>query len=356
MTGQRTRVVHLLDDFGLGGVTKSLDFQSHPGIKAVACCSIQPVKPSLAIAPALDADVIMTHFPPSWATLPFLLSLKLRNPAARLIHVEHSYTASWERLKVRHQLRFRTMLRLAYRLFDQIVAVSHGQAAWLYQEIGVPKATLRVIQPWSGSQGLGNLEPLGAPSSGPLVIGAYGRFCEHKGCDVLIAAMRLLDPSRFTLLLGGFGPDLESLQAAAKGQCNVRFAGRIDDVAGFLRQCDVVALPSRWEAFGQVAAEAKLAGRPILVAAVDGLPEQVGAGGLAADCSTPERLAAALTALATMPLIEMGWAGRANMRNSEPERVKLWRQLYVDMASSPEAPREIARAAQPIRTSAGQNR
>jgi glycosyltransferase involved in cell wall biosynthesis len=58
----------------------------------------------------------------------------------------------------------------------------------------------------------------------------------------------------------------------------------VEDVAGFLAGVDVVAVPSRWEAYGMVANEAREAGRPVLVAPVDGLPEQVqGGGGLVVD-------------------------------------------------------------------------
>ena len=38
-------------------------------------------------------------------------------------------------------------------------------------------------------------------------------------------------------------------------------------------------MPSRWEPFGLSCLEAQAAGRPVLVSDVDGLPEQVAAGG-----------------------------------------------------------------------------
>lgn len=47
------------------------------------------------------------------------------------------------------------------------------------------------------------------------------------------------------------------------------------DVPDFLSRCDVVAIPSRWEAGGLINIGAREAGRPILVSPVDGLPEQL---------------------------------------------------------------------------------
>jgi len=349
------RVVHLLDDFELGGITKSLSFHAHPELSDVAESEILAVKPSLSIAPALGADVIITHFPPAWRFLPFLLSLKVRNPRARLVHVEHSYTGAWAALKVARPARFRTMLRIAYSLFHQIVAVSHGQAVWLRSTVGVSSDKVRVIEPWSGNQGLEAVAPIESIMGRPLVIGAYGRFAEQKGFDTLIAAMKLLPPADFTLSLGGFGPDRVALKAAAMKCTNVTFAGKVTDVADFLANCDVVVIPSRWEAFGQVAAEARLAGRPIIVADVDGLPEQVGMSGIIADCSTAESLAQALKSLPGLPLAAMGQAGRESVRGAEAGRVALWQSLYADLTVSQRATsRPIARALQPIRISAGQ--
>jgi glycosyltransferase involved in cell wall biosynthesis len=325
----RLRCVHLCNDFALGGVSKALGIYAHPGLATLIASRVLPADPRDSLAPLLDADIIVTHFPPSWRTLPFLASLRLRNPAARLIHIEHSYTGAWEAAKVTNPLRFRIMLRLAYRLFDEIVAVSHGQARWLRAVTGLAAGKLHVLHPWSGSQQLDAVAALVTSDQRPLVLGAFGRFNEQKGFDTLIAAMAQLDPARFTLLLGGFGADDAALRAQAAGLPHVQFVGKVDDVPDFLSRCDVVVVPSRWEAFGQVVAEAKMAGRAVLVADVDGMPEQVGDAGIVADCSTAESLATALAALAAQPLAAMGAAGRAAMQTAERERIAAWQALFL---------------------------
>ena len=323
------RCVHLCDDFALGGVAKGLSVYAHPDLAGYVDSQVLPANPRQSLAPHLDADIILTHFPPSWRTLPFLASLRLRNPAARLVHVEHSYTGAWEAAKVANPLRFRLMLRLAFRLFDEIVAVSHGQANWLRAATGLTAGKLHVLHPWSGNQQLDRVAAPILSRQRPLVLGAFGRFSEQKGFDTLIDAMARLDPAAFTLLLGGFGADDAALRSRAAGLPHVRFVGKVDDVHDFLSRCDVIVVPSRWEAFGQVVAEAKMAGRAVLVADVDGMPEQIGDAGVVADCGTAETLALALAALPGQPLSAMGAAGRRIMQAAERERIEAWQALFV---------------------------
>ncbi|BCA62847.1 hypothetical protein HMP09_2081 [Sphingomonas sp. HMP9] len=350
----RLRCVHLADDFAMGGVTKALRIYDHPLLAACADSRVLPVRPGWAIAPRLDADVIMTHFPPSWRTLPFFASLRMRNPRARLVHVEHSYTGAWEALKVSARRRFRWMLRAAYALCHDVVAVSHGQAAWLAEAGSIPAAKLHVLHPWSGAQGLLDVPIASIRADRPLRLAAYGRFAEAKGFDVLIDAVKRLDPARFELVLGGAGEDEAALWQRAANCRNIRFAGLIGDVAGFLAAADVVVVPSRWEAFGQVAAEARMAGRPVVVADIDGLAEQAGDAGIAADCTDATRLAATLATLPARDLGAMAQAARASMRDAETSRLHAWRALFARQASCLRSlPR---RAAAPISTSAGQNR
>lgn len=346
------RCVHILDDFALGGVSKSLKVFDHPGLATIANAYVMPAEPAWRIAPAIEADVIVTHFPPSWRTLPFLQSIKLRNPRAAWVHVEHSYTAAWEALKVPDVARFRMAVRRGLSGADRVVAVSHGQALWLAEVLGLDRR-IDVLHPWSGSQGLCEVE---MPSfAHPTIrLGAYGRFTEAKGFDVLLNAMERLSPLAFSLRLAGLGPDETMLRERAADLPHVEMMGRIDNVATFLSSVDVVVVPSRWEAFGQVAAEARLAGRPVVVADVDGLPEQVGRAGVVTNCGTPERLATALAQLPGLDLPAMACAARASMLGAEEERLAGWRQLFASVSA--ERRSAAVRAATPIRISAGQNR
>lgn len=321
----RPRVVHLLDDFALGGVTRGLAIFNSPEVQAVADCRVQDIAPDAMLAPRLDADVIIIHFPPNWQRLALLASLRRRNPHARIIHVEHSYTGAGEALKVRRTGRFRLMLKLAFRLVDHVVCVSRGQANWLQGVTGQAADRISAIHPYSDNPGLATMA---LPQPGDrLRIGAYGRFCEQKGFEDLIRAMQAGALPHCDLVIGGFG-ELEPIyRRLADGNPHIHFAGKISNVAGFLAGVDVVALPSRWEAYGQVANEAREAGRPILVAPVDGLPEQVGDAGLVVDFNNHAGLALAIAGLTPARLAAMGEAGRAATQGCGAARAAQWAAL-----------------------------
>lgn len=346
--------VHLLDDFSFGGVTKGLSVFEDRRIRSLANMRVEAVNPSARVAPRFDADVIVTHFPPRWNALPFLLSLRARNPRAHLVHIEHSYTGSWAALKVEHPLRFRTMLSLATRLFDRVICVSDGQASWLRAMTGLGDR-IKVIYPWAGDRGLRQVSPLHGPHAGPIRLGTYGRLAEQKGYDTLIDAVRLLDPARYSLTIGGDGPDEPALRAAADGADNIHFIGRVDDLPSFYEGIDLFVIPSRWEAFGQIATEARMAGRAMLVADCDGLPEQARHGGVVADCRTAESLARAIESMRFLPLHRMGAEGRRSVAMAGEERINDWCLLLAEIAAQRMASGSAARrAAIPIRQSAGQ--
>ncbi|VVT04347.1 glycosyltransferase family 4 protein [Erythrobacter sp. EC-HK427] len=338
------RCIHLNTDFALGGVTKSLGLFEHPILQIHAKSRVVPVNMAVVPAPKLDADVVINHATPNWASLPFVCLLRLRNRASWMVHIEHSYTRAWEAANVAEKGRFRTMLKLAYANFDEIVAVSVAQRDWMV-EAGVALANkIRVIHPWSGGDALASVPPPEFCPHRPLRLGAMGRFDPAKGFDTLIRAMQLLSPMDAELVIGGFGPGQAELHHLARGCSHIRFAGRITDSADFYAQCDAIIVPSRYEAFGLVAAEAKQAGRPVLVADTDGLPEQVEGCGLVADCSDPAKLAEAIARFTTAPLEHMGKAARRSMAGAQAERLKGWAQLFSDarakLAAGPTPPSE----------------
>ncbi len=323
----RLRVTNLLDDCSLGGVTRALGvFEAEP-LRQIAQASTVVLPPAAIAAPQLDADVIITHFPPNWRRLALLAGLKLRHRGARLVHIEHSYTAAWEAIHVPSKPRFRAMLWQAMRLVDRIVCVSHAQSQWLQEAARIDAGKITVIHPYAENARLGELP---VPAPGPrLRIGAYGRFCEQKGFDLLIRAFRNGWFPGCDLVLGGFGEDETKLRALAADAPDIHFAGKVHEVASFLQTCDVVAVPSRWEAYGMVANEAREAGRPVLVAPVDGLLEQAEGAGFVADFTDPESIEAALCALRSAGVGTMAQGARETIRNCREIRQDQWRTLLL---------------------------
>ena len=119
-------------------------------------------------------------------------------------------------------------------------------------------------------------------------------------------------------MLVGDGPDRRALESRADRlgiSRRVRFVGRVDGEAKLelLAGARVVAMPSRFETFGMVAAEAMACGTPVVAFEIPSLREVVrdGAGVLVPAFDT-EAFATALAQLANDPdaVETMGSRGR----------------------------------------------
>ena len=275
MTNPALGTVHLIDDRRMGGVTRFLDrvAEMRPRDRTVF------VRRGTMKGHAHDAGTIVSHLAISWRTLPMMITLRACNPRARILHVEHSYCAGFQdhRVPLRKRHRFHTLLRIVYALFDEVVAVSEGQARWM-QAIGVvPGQKVRIAPP------LVDLAPfLAIPDvrrGGVVRYGFVGRLDEQKGLDGILRAWCEAAPAEARFEIFGDGPMREALETLAKGDARVTFHGATAFPADTYLTFDIAVMPSRWEPFGLSCLEARAAGRPVLVAPVDGLPEQVAQGG-----------------------------------------------------------------------------
>lgn len=323
------RVAHLLDDFGMGGVTRALTLFEEPAIKCIAQSQVINVSPLARIAPKLDADLVVDHMALSWARLPFLLSLRIRNPQARIVHVEHSYTRSFEASMVKSPKRFRTMLRLAAGIVDEIICVSQAQREWLLSDAGLAADKLRVIYPWTDRSDLFAIEPIKVTGKRPLRLLAYGRYSAVKNFDQLIIAMRSFNACDVQLTIFGAGPERETLIELAKDLPHVAVYGPSSDPSPFLADCDAVIVPSRYEAFGLVATEARMAARAVIVADVDGLPEQASIGGIVAPMGGAYDIARAIRRILSLDLAHLGRLARCGVADQGDAIISNWSALIT---------------------------
>jgi len=128
------------------------------------------------------------------------------------------------------------------------------------------------------------------------------RLDHHKGIDVLLRALSLLQAPRPSLDLVGIGWEENRLRELARRLSlgdRVRFRGQLDrdELAGCLVGATVFVLPSRSENFPLAILEAMHAGVAVVTTRVGGIPEAV-RNGLEALVVPPEDPAALAEALA----------------------------------------------------------
>ncbi|MDX2257223.1 MAG: glycosyltransferase family 4 protein [Pseudanabaenaceae cyanobacterium bins.39] len=325
------KILHLLSDRNVGGIKSTSGSLTNSRLKEKFEFLFLTESEALKNLSQIKPDVVIWHDPCNWRSLWRLL--KLRFATKLLIH-EHHYSESFEQWKVRSPWRFHIMLRFAYGLAHQVVAISQGQQKWMRSHRLVNLQKLTTIQQCRTLDEFLNL-PLKSIDT-PLVFGAYGRFNQQKGFDTLLRAMPKVDHSQIQLLVGGYGEQEDLLKSLAGNDSRIQFLGSITDVPSFLEKCDVIIIPSNWEPWGNVCLESKAAAKAVIVSQVDGLTEQVNGCGLLVPANNPEALAAAITQVCTMPRSQIeswGLQGRMDVQNDWEEYMTAWEALLLDLCN-----------------------
>lgn len=157
-------------------------------------------------------------------------------------------------------------------------------------------------------------------------VGLIGRLEERKGVLDLLDAWPSVSNQNADaqLVLVGRGPLEQDVARGAARLERAQFLGYHADVAPILKALDIVVVPSHWEGFGLIAAEAMAAGKPVIAANASSLPEIVrdGVDGLLVPARDPEALSTAILRLAADPEL------RARMGAAGHERVA--REFSID--------------------------
>jgi glycosyltransferase involved in cell wall biosynthesis len=116
---------------------------------------------------------------------------------------------------------------------------------------------------------------------------------------------------------GSHGRELRALTESLGLDGKVKFLGHSSEVGAFMRRCSLLAVPSRIEAFGMVAIEAMLSGKPVVACRTGGLKEIVShreTGSLVEAGNVAEMANAIVEILSDKPLaLAMGRAGQARV-------------------------------------------
>ncbi|MGE3165591.1 MAG: glycosyltransferase family 4 protein [Planctomycetota bacterium] len=211
----------------------------------------------------------------------------------------------------------------------------------LRQSVTVPNGTdTRRFVPWDRVEARRRLDSH-LPSGTPCV-GVVARLTEEKGVDVAIEALARMRRD-VHLVIAGDGPQREPLAALVRRRglaARVTFLGVVGAVERLLPGFDAIAIPSRTEAHGMIAAEALACEVPVVASAVGGLRGLVQSGttGLLVQPDDPQALASALEELLDEPdrARNMGRAGRCFIEEmfSRDRMVQATERIYRHLAGA----------------------
>jgi glycosyltransferase involved in cell wall biosynthesis len=237
--------------------------------------------------------------------------------------------------------QWRTLIRLFERLMaastDAVINVSRHEEA-LSRSLGIDHRKSRTII--SGiadlSNGIGSVDLRPEKELTNLLF--VGRLDRQKGIDLLL--VRYPDWSAESVHLYVAGDTVVSAKGAPTQEFDkITFLGwqRRDRIPALLEACDLLIVPSRWEAFGIAVLEAMRSSRPVAVSNRGGLPELVEEG-VTGFIFEPERITELVRFVSTLGrerLLQMGRAGRQRyLSNFQSDRMNceidaLYRDLML---------------------------
>ncbi|MFW3169853.1 glycosyltransferase [Geodermatophilus sp. CPCC 206100] len=249
----------------------------------------------------------------------------------------------------------RTLFRLAERVLDRLTTHTVVGSEFM-RDLGLRRRLLRpgrvTVIPNASRMPVGDgtdadrarlRSELGLPADA-LLVALVGRVEEQKGADTLVRAAVAVTGAvpRAHVVVVGDGAHRARVEALA---AELGLAGRVHvtgwrhDLGDVVRAIDVLALPSRWEAFGIVNLEAMAAAKPVVGFAVGGVPEVVvhGETGLLSPPGAADDLARDLVRVLTDPELaaRLGAAGRRRLleRFTPGAMVQAHAELYEELVT-----------------------
>ena len=223
---------------------------------------------------------------------------------------------SWENLERRYRFPLQVALRWVLPRLAGLVAGS-AQTKQLFRAKLASDARC-LVQPQYGVN-TDRFRPHRRAGKAPLTVGYFGRLAPEKGVADLLRAAAL---ARWPLLIGGRGPEEDSLKALARSlRLEAHFEGFVPYARRqvFFRRLDALVLPSRttpqWaEQFGRVLAEAMACGVPCVGSQSGAIPAVLGKAGLTFPEGDVQSLAARLERLALSPALRRRLAREGRRR------------------------------------------
>jgi glycosyltransferase involved in cell wall biosynthesis len=154
-----------------------------------------------------------------------------------------------------------------------------------------------------------------------------GRLKKHKGVNILIKALAILESKKWKLSIVGDGPEMKNLKRLSKKmglEKEITFFGFQESVEKFYRSHDILIVPSLKEEFGLVIIEAMQFGVTVIGSNKGGIPEIIenGKDGLLFESQNVKSLSEVIEYLINDPdkRIQIGLNGREKVNNIFTEK------------------------------------
>src|SRR3989475_4046696 len=217
-----------------------------------------------------------------------------------------------------------TLTKFSIEQSDAVTAVSRYLRDETYRAFGCVDCDVRVISNFISPAEYhpprdGSCRGALAPADHKILTHVSNFRPVKRVVDVVRVFASVCKAMPATLVLIGDGPERDAAEHEADrlglGE-DVRFLGKVDDVAELLRGSDLFLLPSETESFGLAALEAMACGVPVIASAVGGLPEVIAQGetGFLAPVGAVDAMAAEGAASLSHP------ARHARMRSAAARR------------------------------------
>jgi len=204
----------------------------------------------------------------------------------------------------REKILLKPLEKYIYRRYDTVISISEETKKALLQWLSPRKAhKYIVIENGIDIKSFRNAEPLAREAldvpNESVILGMVGSFTRQKNHETLANALALLHENVHIIFLGE-GSLFDSIVELTKTldvYKRSHFLGFRTDVASLMKAVDIVVIPSLWEGFGLVAAEAMACGKPVACSDVPGLREVVGDCAVLFDPNNAKDIAEKITLL-----------------------------------------------------------
>jgi sugar transferase (PEP-CTERM/EpsH1 system associated) len=372
MTTMRIRILHVVDNVGMGGLQNGLanligrlepsrfehvfcamrpvepvDAQPLPASRATVLCLDERERASRVQIGALLRRIreLKPHIVHSrnWAAIEAVVAARWLG-SCRVVHSEHGVDAGTAASEPWHRSRLR---RLAFELAHEVMCVSSQLRELHSRRTGFPARRIRVIHNGVDDQRFsrdaetrGRMRAELGIADDEFCIGCVGNLTPVKDHATVLEALAKLNAEydRWRLLLIGDGPELPRLQEFVKAhpswQPRITFLGRSKRVPELLNAMDAYVLSSLTEGMCNSLLEAMATGLPVVATATGGNPEVTvdGESGLLFGVGKADELATRLLQLATREdlRVQLGNAAlrRVRERFSIDSMVRQYEELY----------------------------